>query len=110
MAEIEVRVVSKGRKTPFADWLGSLRDARTIGIVRARLSRIRLGNFGDCKSVGGGVEELRIDFGSGYRVYFGREGALVVIVLCGGDKGAQRRDVLRAQSYWKEYLNAKTDN
>ena len=77
-----------------------MKDARTVGIVRARLNRIRLGTFGDCKSVGGGVEELRI--------YFGREGSLVVILLCGGSKGTQTRDILRAQKYWKEYGDAKT--
>jgi putative addiction module killer protein len=77
--------------------------------VRARLNRIRLGNFGDCKSVGSGVEELRIDFGPGYRIYYGREGSLVVILLCGGSKASQARDILRAQRYWKEYLDAKTN-
>lgn len=75
--------------------------------MRARLNRIRLGNFGDCKGVGGGVEELRIDFGPGYRVYFGREGSFVVILLCGGDKRSQARDILIAQQYWREYLDAK---
>jgi putative addiction module killer protein len=86
-----------------------LRDIRTVGIVRARLKRIRVGNFGDCKPVGGGVVELRIDFGPGYRIYFGREGSLVVILLCGGSKGTQGRDLLRARKYWKEYLDAKTN-
>jgi putative addiction module killer protein len=86
-----------------------LRDVRAVGIVRARLNRIRLGNFGDCKSVGGGVEELRIDFGPGYRVYYGREGSVVVVLLCGGDKRSQVRDILTAQKYWKEYLDAKSD-
>ena len=84
-------------------------DARATGIVRARLNRIRLGNFGDCKAVGGGVEELRIDFGPGYRIYYGREGQLAVILLCGGSKGTQARDILRAQKHWKEYLDAKAN-
>lgn len=84
-----------------------LKDVRAVGIVRARLNRIRLGNFGDCKFVGGGVEELRIDFGPGYRIYYGREGSLVAVLLCGGSKRTQARDVLRAQRYWKEYLDAK---
>ena len=65
MAEIELLLYRRGRSTPFSDWLASLMDARAVGIVRARLNRIRLGNFGDCKSVGAGVEELRIDFGPG---------------------------------------------
>ena len=86
-----------------------MRDARAVGVVRARLNRIRLGNFGDCKSVGGGVEELRIDFGPGYRVYYGREGALVVVLLCGGSKKSQARDIVTAQRQWKEYLDAKAN-
>lgn len=79
VAGIDIRLLSRGRTTPFSDWLDSLKDARTIGIVRARLNRVRVGNFGDCKPVGGGIEELRIDFGPGYRIYFGRDGSLVVI-------------------------------
>ena len=78
--------------------------------MRARLNRIRLGNFGDCKRVGGGVEELRIDFGPGYRIYYGRRGSLLVVLLCGGDKGTQARDILTAQKHWKEYLDAKTND
>jgi putative addiction module killer protein len=109
VVRIDILLYRGGRATPFSDWLASLKDARAVGIVRARLNRIRLGNFGDCKSVGGGVEELRIDYGPGYRVYYGREGSLVVILLCGGRKGTQARDILRAQRYWKEYLDAKTD-
>src|ERR1700690_1599213 len=82
--------------------------ARTVGVVRARLNRIRLGNFGDCKPIGGGVEELRIDFGPGYRVYYGREGPVVGVLLGGGDKRTQTRDILTAQKYWREYLDVKT--
>ena len=86
-----------------------MRDARAVGVVRARLNRIRLGNFGDCKSVGGGVEELLIDFGPGYRVYHGREGAWVVVLLCGGSKRSQVRDIVTAQRHWMEYLDAKAN-
>jgi putative addiction module killer protein len=109
MARIEILLYGKGRSVPFSEWLRSLRDSRAVGIVRARLNRIRLGNFGDCKSVGGGVEELRIDFGPGYRVYYGREGSVVVVLLCGGNKRTQARDILTAQGCWKEYLDAKTN-
>ena len=86
-----------------------MRDSRALSIVRARLNRIRLGNFGDCKSVGRGVEELRIDFGPGYRLYYGRQGSTVVVLLGGGDKRTQTRDIRIAQKFWEEYLNAKTD-
>ena len=85
-----------------------MQDGRAVGIVRARLNRIRLGNLGDCESVGGVVDELRIDFGPGYRIYYGRDGALVVVLLCGGTKRTQTRDILRAQAYWRKYLDAKT--
>jgi putative addiction module killer protein len=105
---IEILLYRKGRSILFLEWLGSLRDARAVGVVRARLNRIRLGNFGDSKSVGGGVEELRIDFGPEYRIYFGRDGASVVVLLCGGDKRTQANDILAAQKRWKEYLDAKT--
>jgi putative addiction module killer protein len=109
VALVEILLYRKGRSIPFSDWLASLGDARAVGVVRSRLNRIRLGNFGDCKSVGGGVEELRIDFGPGYRVYYGREGSLVVVVLCGGSKKSQARDIVTAQRQWKEYLDAKAN-
>lgn len=68
-----------------------------------RLNRLRLGNFGDCKSVGDGVFELRMMFGPGYRVYFGRDGERVVMLLCGGDKDTQQKDVELAKHYWRDY-------
>jgi putative addiction module killer protein len=107
---IEILLYREGRSVPFSEWLASLKDVRAVGFVRARLNRIRLGNFGDCKSVGGGVAELRIDYGPGYRIYYGREGSLVVILLWGATKRTQVRDILRAQRYWKEYLDAKIGN
>jgi len=107
VAPVEILLFRKGGSTPFSEWLASLRDVRAVAIVRARLNRIRLGNFGDCRSVGGGVEELRIDFGPGYRIYYGREGALVVILICGGTKRTQARDIVNAQKQWKEYLHGK---
>jgi putative addiction module killer protein len=109
VALVEILLYRQGRSNPFSKWLASLGDARAVGVVRSRLNRIRLGNFGDCKSVGGGVEELRIDFGPGYRVYYGREGSLVVVLLCGGSKKSQARDIVTAQREWKEYLDAKAN-
>ena len=106
--EIEILLYRQGGWCPFSEWISSLKDARAVGIVRARLNRIRLGNFGDCKAIGEGVEELRIDFGPGYRVYLGRQGSLVVIVLCGGSKKTQAKDIVNAKKYWKEYLNAQS--
>ena len=108
--EIEILLYRKGESTPFSNWIASLRDPRGVGIIRARLNRVRLGNFGNCKPVGRGVEELRIDFGPGYRVYYGRQGALVVVLLCGGDKKTQAKDIINAQKYWKEYLDAQAES
>lgn len=70
--------------------------------IRARIGRLRLGHFGDAKQVGE-VFELRIDAGPGYRVYYGREGDAVVILLCGGDEGSQERDIERAEAHWRDY-------
>lgn len=73
-------------QNPFRNWLEGLRDRQARAKIRVRLNRIRLGNFGDCKSVGRGVSELRIPHGPGYRVYFGRKDNMVVILLCGATR------------------------
>ena len=86
---------------PFDDWFDSLRDLRTQAAVDARLARVRAGNFGDCKSVGGGVFELRISFGSGLRVYYGLHGQKIVVLIGGGDKRSQTRDIRRARQLWQ---------
>jgi len=90
-------------KNPFREWLHGLRDVRARARIRVRLNRVRLGNFGDAKSVGDGVSELRIPYGPGYRVYFARTGSTVVLLLCGGDKATQKRDVNTAKDYWLDY-------
>jgi len=99
---IEVYVARDGKK-PFTAWLQGLRDAKARALVRVRMDRVSLGNFGDCRSVGEGVLELRIDFGPGYRIYFGIDGEVVVVLLCGDDKSTQQRDIRRALEYWKDY-------
>jgi len=83
--------------TAFADWLGSLRDRKGQTIIAARIERIAAGNMGDCKALGGGLSELRISFGPGYRVYFTIEDGRVVILLGGGDKSSQSRDIAAAR-------------
>lgn len=87
------------RQTPdFAEWLGKLRDREARARILVRVRRVSLGNIGDAKSVGGGVFELRLTYGPGYRVYFARKGDAVVILLCGGDKSTQARDIERARA------------
>ncbi len=92
-------------KEPFNDWLRGLRDSKTRRLILNRLLRVESGNYGDYKSLKDGVFELRLDFGPGYRVYFGEDGDTVVVLLCGGDKSGQARDIDRAKAYWKEYLS-----
>ncbi len=77
----------------FRDWLLSLRDERAKARIAGRLQRMAFGNFGDVKPVGSGVSELRIDYGPGYRVYFTRRGTAVIVLLCGGDKRTQKKDI-----------------
>ena len=95
-------------KKPFIDWLGK-RDAKVKAILAARLARVRLSNFGDCKIIKGahGVWELRISYGPGYRIYFGKQGTEIVILLIGGDKKSQARDIAKAKEYWRKF---KEDN
>lgn len=88
---------------PVATWLSSLRDARARAQIEIRLRRVLAGNFGDCKPVGEGVSELRVDVGTGYRIYYGRHGQALVILLCGGDKSSQQADIKRAKEYWSDW-------
>ena len=86
----------------FADWLSSLKDARAKAEIARRTRRLALGNPGDVKPVGEGVSELRIPYGPGFRVYFVQRGPVLVILLCGGDKGSQQRDIRKAKDLAKE--------
>jgi putative addiction module killer protein len=86
----------------FAEWFRDLRDRRACERIAQRLARVQSGLLGDVKPVGGGVNELRIDYGPGYRVYFTRRGATVVLLLCGGDKSSQARDIEAARAMAKE--------
>jgi putative addiction module killer protein len=88
---------------PVTDWLRALRDTRARAQIEVRLRRVSAGNFGDCKSVGEGVAELRVDLGAGYRVYYAKQGQTLVILLCGGDKSSQLNDINRAKDYWADW-------
>lgn len=94
-------------KDVFGEWLDGLKDITGRAAIRKRIARVEEGNFGDHRSVGAGVWEIRIHFGPGYRVYYGEDGPKIVLLLCGGDKGAQKRDIRKAQELWAEYRRAK---
>lgn len=87
---------------PFDEWFESLKDRRTEGIIIGRIDRIEAGNLRNCEPVGEGVFELKIDYGPGYRVYFGEDGDLVVL-LYGGDKSTQDDDINTAKAFWSDY-------
>ena len=94
---IEVRQIE-----PFIDWFARLRDRGARARITVRIRRLSLGNPGDVRPVGGGVSEMRVDYGPGYRVYFVRRGDTVVVLLCGGDKRTQDRDIARAHGLAQE--------
>lgn len=94
-----VKVLYEIRQTDvFSQWLTRLRDKKALARIIARLESARLGNLGDVKSVGGGVREMRIHVGPGYRIYFVQTGQVVLLLLCGGDKATQRRDIEKAKT------------
>jgi len=90
----------------YTKWIQNLKDRNAQALIAARIRRVSVGNFGDVKSVGDGVYELRIDYGPGYRVYFTRRGQEIVILLCGGDKSTQTRDIEAAKRIAKNVEEA----
>jgi hypothetical protein len=97
------RYVTPDGKIPFDQWYESLSDAKTQYKIDARIERIALGNLGDYRFLGAGVYEFRINYGPGYRLYFGQIGLKIVLLLFGGDKSTQKQDIRQAQEYWKDY-------
>lgn len=94
-------------KIPFQEWLSNLRDAKGRALIKVRVDRLESGNFGDCKPAGKGVLELRIRFGPGYRVYFAEDGPKIILLLIGGDKSTQTKDIKTAKAYWHEYCEER---
>ncbi|MFM0287649.1 type II toxin-antitoxin system RelE/ParE family toxin [Paraburkholderia megapolitana] len=90
------------RSDEFNDWLANLRDQRGKARINARLISVQLGNFGEYRVLDEGVRELKIDFGPGYRVYYVRRGEVVYLLLCGGDKSTQKKDIKRAVEMARE--------
>jgi putative addiction module killer protein len=95
-------------REPFAEWFESIRDPSNQDRIDVRLRRMELGNLGDHRAVGEGVCELRLHFGPGYRVYFAREGDTVILLLLGGDKSSQTKDIAKAQEYWRRHKELKS--
>jgi putative addiction module killer protein len=97
------RYVNAAGADVFGEWFAALADRQAQARIRARIDRISRGLFGDCEPVGEGVWELRVDWGSGYRVYYVRAGQSILLLLCGGDKRKQQADINRAKDYWNDY-------
>lgn len=90
-------------KDLFEDWFDSLKDRAGQAAILRRIERAKDGNFGDHRFVGGGVWEMRVDFGPGYRLYYGEDGPRLVLLLWGGDKGSQVKDIRTARTLWAHY-------
>ncbi|MCC7440194.1 MAG: type II toxin-antitoxin system RelE/ParE family toxin [Bdellovibrionales bacterium] len=104
IASKELRVYEKpSGKRPFEDWLFGIRDKAVVARIVARLNRVAHGNMGDVKGLGNGLSELRLAFGPGYRVYFAFDGDTLVVLLSGGDKGSQVRDIKQARQFLEDY-------
>jgi putative addiction module killer protein len=104
---VEVRYyIDSGGDAPFAEWFAELEPPASARIARA-IARMEQGNFSSAKGVGEGVMEYKIDFGPGYRVYFGRDGDTIVILLTGGTKKRQQQDIDAAKAYWRDYRLSK---
>lgn len=106
---IEIRIYRTGYgKQPFTKWYDGLKDKTVRLRIRKRLRQVTLGNFGDSKSIGAGVYELRFFFGKGYCVYYAKDKEAIVLLLSGGDKSSQQKDIENAKAYWKDYKERNT--
>lgn len=99
--------VTDDGRNHFREWFDTLSTVQAQIKIDVRIGRIRLGNFGDAKSVGKGVYELRIDFGPGYRIYYGLEGSNIVLLLCAGDKSSQKKDIKKAHAFWQDHTGGE---
>ncbi len=109
MLKIVIYSTRNGKK-PYLEWRDSL-DGKTRSIILTRIDRVSINNFGDCKQIknGGGIWELRINFGPGYRIYFGKEGTTLILLLVGGNKTTQNRDIEKAKKFWLEYKESQNE-
>ncbi len=101
------RVLKTYRKqngeSPFEKWMEGLGDVVGHAKISIRIERVRLGNLGDYRVLGRGLVELKVNYGPGYRVYIGQHGHEMIVLLCGGDKSSQRKDIKMAYKYWNDY-------
>lgn len=93
--------------SPFLDWLENLADTMGRAKIKVHIDRLARGNFGNCRSLGNGLHKLKINFGPGYRVYFGLMGQEIVLILCRGSKQGQNRDIEKAKEYWASLKEEK---
>lgn len=100
----DLRFYRNNGKRPFYEWFFKL-DSKAASIVYERIERVKLGHLGDHKNLGNGVFELRIHYSPGYRIYFGKDGKKIILLLCAGDKKTQNKDIKKAKNYWEEYKN-----
>jgi putative addiction module killer protein len=101
--KIKIKYLEENGHSPFLTWMLHLKDGLAKGIILKRLNRIRQGNFGVTRSLGSGIHELKINYGPGYRLYFGYENQTVVILLMGGIKRSQFQDIYKAKDFWERY-------
>ncbi len=104
--ELEIYKTDDGEE-PFSSWLDSLKNRAARAKIKQRLDRVILGNLGNCESVGEGVFELKVDYGPGYRVYFAQIEAKLLLLLCGGDKSTQNRDIMKARQLLANFKQRK---
>ena len=89
------------RTQAYIDWINGLTDERAVARITVRVDRLGMGNAGDAESVGDGISELRIHYGPGYRVYYKKSGSQIIVLLCGGDKSTQKKDIKEAKDISK---------
>ena len=104
-----VRYTKNDGSQPFGEWLSNFRDMQARIAIRRRIDRLAMGNTGNSKALRGGLCELKIEMGPGYRIYFGNHGQTVVVLLCGGDKRSQDSDIVLAAQYWDDWKQRQKD-
>jgi len=111
MTEIVIKVYeTPNGKRPFEEWIKDIRELHTRAKILTRIDRLKVGNFGDCKTLQDGVCELRIHYGPGIRIYYGKIEGKLILLLCGGDKGSQEKDIAKAKEYFKDFQKRGKDN